>query len=277
MKYKLFISDFDSTLNYDLGYTVSQRTYNAIQNYVNAGGIFCISTGRFWHSIKPPLAKYGIDLHDTLIGCNNGGTIYKAQTGEVVYSCKANHESALQLIKRAYDQGLEVHLFVDDYFYIDKHTAITEKYELNATNLPMTIVGNLVDFVVKHKCQPYKIGIIWDINKTEQDYKNFKQGLNNLDFTMSLHGGNAMVEVTSIDAGKGNTAVQMAKMLNIPLANTIGIGDGDNDVSLLSMVGLGIAMGNAASQVKAVAKKIADNCDDEGVAKILELATADKL
>ena len=39
---------------------------------------------------------------------------------------------------------------------------------------------------------------------------------------------------------------------------------------MISYAGLGIAMGNAAPNVKAVADQITDTCDNEGVAKAIE-------
>ena len=46
----------------------------------------------------------------------------------------------------------------------------------------------------------------------------------------------------------------------------IAIGDGANDISLLSSVGQAIAMGNAPDEVKAVADYITLDVDHNGVA-----------
>ncbi len=46
----------------------------------------------------------------------------------------------------------------------------------------------------------------------------------------------------------------------------MAIGDGANDISLLSSVGLAIAMGNASDEVKAVADYVTLDVDHSGVA-----------
>jgi hydroxymethylpyrimidine pyrophosphatase-like HAD family hydrolase len=50
------------------------------------------------------------------------------------------------------------------------------------------------------------------------------------------------------------------------MAEIMAIGDGANDVSILASVGLGVAMGNAPDEVKAVADYVTLDVDHSGVA-----------
>ncbi len=63
---------------------------------------------------------------------------------------------------------------------------------------------------------------------------------------------------------------QLLDHLNIPSSEMIAIGDGENDISMLKMAGLGIAMENASEEVKKHADIITDSNDDSGVGKILK-------
>ena len=58
----------------------------------------------------------------------------------------------------------------------------------------------------------------------------------------------------------------MASFLKIPLTEVIAIGDGPNDISLLSTAGLAVAMGNASAEVKAAADHVTLDIDHSGVA-----------
>ena len=47
----------------------------------------------------------------------------------------------------------------------------------------------------------------------------------------------------------------------------MGFGDGENDIEMLATVGCGIAMGNAAENVKRHAKQVTDSVSQDGVAR----------
>jgi len=49
----------------------------------------------------------------------------------------------------------------------------------------------------------------------------------------------------------------------------MAFGDGGNDISMLRHAGIGIAMGNAKDDVKAVADYVTDNVDEDGIMKAL--------
>ncbi|MFV0537358.1 MAG: Cof-type HAD-IIB family hydrolase [Dysgonomonas sp.] len=56
---------------------------------------------------------------------------------------------------------------------------------------------------------------------------------------------------------------------NIEKSETMAFGDGGNDIEMLKHVGIGIAMGNAGDDVKAVADYVAESVDDDGIANTL--------
>lgn len=53
----------------------------------------------------------------------------------------------------------------------------------------------------------------------------------------------------------------------IALADTMAFGDGGNDIGMLQHVACGVAMGNAAADVKAVADYVTASVDEDGVAR----------
>ena len=50
------------------------------------------------------------------------------------------------------------------------------------------------------------------------------------------------------------------------MEDVMAIGDSENDIEMLKSVGVGVAMGNAMENVKAVANDITQTNDEEGVA-----------
>lgn len=78
------------------------------------------------------------------------------------------------------------------------------------------------------------------------------------------------LEVTASGVNKGSGMELLAARLAIPPEQIIAIGDSDNDLSMIRFAGLGVAMGNATDQVKAVADRITGTTEEDGVAQIIE-------
>lgn len=62
----------------------------------------------------------------------------------------------------------------------------------------------------------------------------------------------------------------LADYLNIPMTETAGIGDSSNDIPMLEAAQIGIAMGNATPDVKAVADYVTADLDKDGVREALK-------
>jgi hypothetical protein len=79
------------------------------------------------------------------------------------------------------------------------------------------------------------------------------------------HMGGGSGEVTLGGVNKGSTIVQLLGHLGIDAAAAIGIGDSTNDIEMLQVCGVGIAMGNATDVVKAHADEVTTAVLDDGV------------
>ena len=62
----------------------------------------------------------------------------------------------------------------------------------------------------------------------------------------------------------------MCEALGIPVEQSIAVGDQSNDLTMIRIAGLGVAMGNATEEVKAVADTVTADCDHDGVAQVIE-------
>ena len=75
---------------------------------------------------------------------------------------------------------------------------------------------------------------------------------------------------------KGSALERLARRLGVARAETMAIGDNWNDVAMLEWAGQGVVMGNAATELRALARtrgwKQAPSNEDDGVAVVLEAA-----
>lgn len=77
--------------------------------------------------------------------------------------------------------------------------------------------------------------------------------------------GEAGGEVSLRGIDKGYAILRLLKELGMHPHEAIAIGDSSNDLEMLTVVGTGIAMGNALESVKAVADEITTSVHDDGV------------
>lgn len=96
--------------------------------------------------------------------------------------------------------------------------------------------------------------------------------LQTLDFTKTafyLSKDNYM-EVTAKHVSKEQALYEIAQHYQVPLEQVMTIGDNFNDLPMLRLAGLGVAMGNAPEAVKTEAKAVTKSNNEHGVAEVVE-------
>ncbi|WP_104178525.1 Cof-type HAD-IIB family hydrolase [Cryobacterium sp. Y50] len=79
------------------------------------------------------------------------------------------------------------------------------------------------------------------------------------------HMGTGSGEVTYGGVNKGSTILLLLEHLGIQAESAIGIGDSTNDLEMLQVCGVGVAMGNATDEVKMHADEVTTAVLDDGV------------
>ncbi|WP_181064257.1 Cof-type HAD-IIB family hydrolase [Pseudoclavibacter sp. AY1F1] len=72
-------------------------------------------------------------------------------------------------------------------------------------------------------------------------------------------------ELLQRGVNKGSAILEVCRLKGLDQAATIGIGDSINDVEMLQVTGVGVAMGNAPDAIKAHADQVTTGVDDNGV------------
>lgn len=80
----------------------------------------------------------------------------------------------------------------------------------------------------------------------------------------------ALVTFQHIDARKETALSAVMEQLNVLPGEVAAFGDDRNDIEMLRVCGIKVAVANALDEVKAVADYICSDCDDDGVATWLE-------
>ncbi|MDR1013053.1 MAG: HAD-IIB family hydrolase, partial [Lactobacillales bacterium] len=77
-------------------------------------------------------------------------------------------------------------------------------------------------------------------------------------------------EILHSKASKGNALLVLAKKLNLERKEIMAIGDAENDLSMIKVAGLGVAMANATIEVKKEADVETTSNNKSGVALAIE-------
>ena len=86
----------------------------------------------------------------------------------------------------------------------------------------------------------------------------------------AIRSGKRVLAVKARGVSKAEAIKKLAQKLDIQVKDIIAFGDEVNDIEMLTLAGLGIAMENADDVVKEAADVIAGNNDQDGVGKELE-------
>jgi hydroxymethylpyrimidine pyrophosphatase-like HAD family hydrolase len=80
-----------------------------------------------------------------------------------------------------------------------------------------------------------------------------------------------MLEALPAGASKGEGVAWLLGELGIdPAAHLMALGDGENDIEMLQLAALGVAVANAGPGAKAAARAVVASNDDDGVAEAIE-------
>jgi len=78
------------------------------------------------------------------------------------------------------------------------------------------------------------------------------------------------LDVIPKEGSKAKTVLKIAKENGFEREDIVFFGDGMNDIELMELSGIGIAMGNAETEVKEKADLITDSCNEHGIYNALK-------
>lgn len=124
------------------------------------------------------------------------------------------------------------------------------------------------DFQQKLPEEIIKLGV----NGPHEDLAAFAAGVASVyeDALTAGFSGAEDYEAVVPHTNKGTGLQQLAEMEQIAAASILAFGDQDNDISMLSFAGFGVAMGNASEKLMQVAKATTTSNEDAGIARFLK-------
>ena len=261
MNYKMIAIDLDNTL-LTSEKNIDQETIDLIKKADEAGKKVILATGRMFEAAVNFLEE--LELDTPLITYN--GALIKNKNGEVIQENLISDELTKEVVEFAEDFGLHIQYYSEGNYYY--------RWENNYAREYGEITG-LTGIETRVKLQNYiekpalKLLVIEEEEKRREYFKKelYKYYKHRLSISSSME---TYIEITASNVNKGRALADLADSYNILPEEIIAVGDGYNDLPMLEMAGLGVAMENASEKVRAKADRITQSNDDQGVAKVLE-------
>lgn len=259
MMIKLFVTDIDGTLLPTGGGVVPAENIKVIQEMTTAGIKVVIATGRMYCAALPIAAQLGVPV--PIIAYN--GALIKSSSGEILHTQYMDAADVLALLKFFKDSGRHIQSYVDDIFYVAEENRWSKFYS-ESLKAPFEVVG-WEGLFARAENVP-KLLSITDNPEELVDTMNVvrKNFGDKIEVTRSHP---MFAEFLKKGVTKAGAIKILADKFNIANEEILAIGDSENDLPMLMSAGIGVAMGNAADNVKKSCRHITDTCDNGGFVK----------
>ena len=268
MDIRLIAMDLDGTALQRDRCSFSPRLLVALEKAHERGIVIVPVTGRQF-GLLPPVLKTQYPWTDLAVVCN-GGQIRKMNTGTYLHSLEIDPTALEQLLALADAFDLPMEFSVNSTLYLTQRSLHQQLPWPNLAFHRDTILANHGCIVpsLASMCVPgvEKVNLLCIPPELRQAVV---EGLASVAVS-AVWASSSSMEITHPDATKGNGLQRLCRLLNIPMESVMALGDSGNDITMLQQAGLGVAMGNAPDDVKAVADTCTIRYDEDGAAIAIE-------
>ena len=265
--YKLIAIDLDGTLVTDEK-ELTLRTIEVIKKASEKGVRIMLSSGRSFYRLEKFIDALGLRKENQCTICFNGAIIIENITKEVLYSKNLDMEEVKELIHLGKKLELPIMIYAKDAHYVEKIPEVLQKNTNNLQGMNLKIVKfNEINFNEKQN-YIYKICFIDNPEKIIEKRKEIsKEMIEKYEITSSVP---EYLEIVKKGIKKSEAIKFVMEKYGIKREEVMAIGDGENDVEMLSFAGVGVAMENAKEDVKKFADVVTTSNNDDGVANAIE-------
>lgn len=258
----IIMTDLDGTLLTD-DKKITEKDMNAINRFRNEGGIFTLATGRGYSMAKPVAERVGLDVPAVIF---NGSAVYDFKEDKFLWHSRlksSSREIVKELIKEFPDIAIEV--LCENTVYVLANNEIEKQHLALESVQPVFCGADDIDgfdwLKVLIAYPPEKIQNIIEFVNSRTNY------LENAHWVRSeIH----YFEMLPEGVNKGSGFGQLLRIMGKTDAFTVGVGDYNNDLELIQLAKLGVAVGSAQQEVKDAADLVVCDNNSGAIAEVIE-------
>lgn len=253
MNVRAIFIDMDGTL-LKASNSISSRNKEAIYRLINQGVKVFLATGRHYEVTAPYHKEIGLR---TPMICLNGAAIHDANTGKALQTntVRLNEVRFHHLTAK---NPCNVIIHTESGIYC-KETSEEIDYWTKIGQMPPLYIGDL-------RQANYQDVLKYSIRTgtpCPEFSALFKKEAKVIDW-------NDGFELVAPNVSKWSAIKCLLHAYGISSNEAAAIGDGPNDIEMLTHVGTGVAMGNASEEIKAAADIVTGHHENDGLAEFIE-------
>ena len=261
--YRAIALDLDGTLtNHEK--VVTPKTREALLQASAKGAVIILASGRPTYGIEPVAECLELQKRGGYILSYNGGNIVNAKTGEKLFSQFLPDEVIPELYAYAKEHGHALLGYAGNEIITEMPDDQYVKEESRINKMNIRKVDNLFESLEPHPTKLLMTGDPTLMLKAEEELVE-KLG-DRMDIFRSAP---FFLELVPKGIDKAKSLTRLLTKINLTPADLIAFGDGYNDLSMLKLAGMGVAMENAAPEVRAEADYVTLSNEEDGVAAAL--------
>ncbi|MFP1785561.1 pyridoxal phosphatase [Lonsdalea quercina] len=267
MSYRAIALDLDGTL-LTAKKTILPASMEALALARQAGIKVLIVSGRHHSAIRP--FYQALEL-DTPAICCNGSYLYHYQTKSASEGHPLTPEQAKGVLKKL--QQFDIHglMYADDQMLYEKPTGHVVRALAWSDTLPADLRPNFrhVDNLEEETARTQQIWKFATHHPDNAHLNGFAQQVEEELGVTCEWSWKDQVDVAQSGNSKGKLLRRWVEDQGLQMQDIVAFGDNFNDISMLSTVGLGVAMGNSADAVKESADVVIGHNEEPGIAELI--------
>ena len=268
-KIRLIAFDLDGTFLDDRKNCIRENM-DAIRAAAERGVHIVPCSGRIYTGIPEEIRNLDFVRYCITV---NGAKVYDSREDRVIYRAEIPVEDAERIFEYAetlpatYDCYMGDRGWMEHRFYDYIEDTVTDEAVRNMVRKMRTPVDDLRRFVRERNQPLQKIQFLFrDLDRRRREMEEVARRFPDYLVTSSLYNN---IEINVKAANKGAGLRALCDHLGIALSETMALGDGGNDVTMLRAAGIGVVMGNAEDEVKACGDVTVGTNEEAGVAEAI--------
>lgn len=262
--YRAIALDLDGTLtNHDK--EVTPITRQTLMRAQKDGAHIILASGRPTYGIAPIADHLEIDKYNGYILSYNGGKIVNWQTKEELYSNHLPNNVIPILYNYTKEKGYALLGYAGKEIITEMPDDKYVKEESRINKMEIRKVDNLLESLESNPTKLLMTGDASLMIKAEEELAEIVG--NRMDVFRSAP---FFIELVPKGIDKAQSLNRLLELIGLSTNDMIAFGDGYNDLSMLKLAGVGVAMANAVLEVRAEADFITKSNEEDGVAFAIE-------